>query len=828
MRHCVVLLVECTASRNPTVRHEFKIKMKKLLLICLIATLRLGLHAQGTITGHVTSQSKDPVPLAAISIYQKSAIVTGTASNEEGRFTVTNLNNGVYRLTVSADGFSSYEREFVLGNVVKTLDLGQITLQGAPLVMRAFTVEGTKSTVAPELDRKSFSTSDMITGANGSVLDALKHLPGVTVDQESKVQIRGSDKVTVLIDGQQSAMTGFGSQKGLENIPASQIERIEIINNPSAKYDAAGMAGIVNIVFKKQHRSGLNGDVGFTVGLGNITRRRADLPTGLPSYARNEKYSPSVNLGFRTKRFNLFFHAYWMRQDKLPNNEFSTRYYPNGDIVESQVAENRSQDIYNVKAGFDWYITENQTLTFFGLYDYEWHEDISKVWYFPNGNYNAPTRKYSFFEEEGTGLTNGTLQHKLRFVQPGHELKSQYHFTKGWEDETYNLTQEATGGYPAITGDRTHVLAPEYVHQFTSDYIKPLSFGRLEAGVQARFRNMPITYTTTRAPGNTSLIFDYGDWSEWSEDLTAGYVNLISEFKQWEVETGIRGEYTKVDYRFAPNQYFKDDKYDYFKPFPNLRATFKGIQNHEFSLFYNRRIDRPGEDILRIFPKVDDPELLKIGNPKLRPQLTDSGELAHRLSWKGGSLVTALYYKNIENYFTRIYIQDPTHANITVKGYSNIPKATNAGVELSLDQSIAKLWKLNMNGNVYRNRISGYTGVIDFPTPVAYVIRDQNDTPWFGKVNNLFTISSRVKVELSGAYFSDKVIAQGEEFSRWNINLGVKTLWLKDKLEVNLSANDIFNRMGIRQRIDQGRGYYADYQNFFETQVVTVGTKYKF
>ena len=802
--------------------------MRKFLFFCLFEVVALCAYAQGTVAGRIADEAKSPVPLASITVHQGSNRVTNTASGSDGRFVITGLENGTYKLSVAGAGFDGFERRFVIGNLNKVLDLGDLTLRESRLVMQAITVAGQRSSVAPELDRKSFSTADMLAGANGSVLDAMKQLPGVTIDQDGRVNLRGSDKVAVLVDGKQSALTGFGTQKGLENIPVSQIERIEIINNPSAKYDASGMAGIVNIVFKQQQKPGFSGDAGFSLGLGQITERRADLPTGKPSYARNWKYTPSLNLNYRTGKVNVYLNAYWLNQEKLPNNEFSTRYYPNGDMIESQVPENRSQDHYNAKLGFDWNLAENQTLTLFGLYDYEWHEDVSRVWYFRNRNYSAPIRKHSFFESEGTGFTNVTLQHRFRFVQPGHELNSRYLFTKGWEDETYNLYQDATPGFPAITGDRTVVFAPEYVHQFASDYIKPLASGRIEAGMQVRLRNMPITYTMSRAQGNTALIFDYGNWSEWSEDLAAGYVNLVTEFQRWELETGFRGEFTKVDYSFAPNRYFKDDAYDYFEPFPNVRVTYKGGEHHELSLFYNRRIDRPGEDILRIFPKVDDPELLKIGNPKLRPQLTDTVELASRISWRGGSVLASVYHKRIGNYYTRIYIQPPTHANITVKGYSNVPKSTNSGLELNLDQNVTKFWKLNLNGNVYRNRIFGYTGEIDFPTPVAYVISDQNDTPWFFKANNLFTVSPRVKCELSGSYFSEKATAQGSELSRWSVNLGVKTLWLADRLEVSFSANDIFNRMGIRQHFDQGGGYRTFYQNAYETQVVSLSTKLKF
>ncbi|MBM3854830.1 MAG: TonB-dependent receptor, partial [Verrucomicrobia bacterium] len=283
--------------------------MRKLLLLPLLTLAGLNLHAQGTISGHIVTPEKESVPFAAISVLQRDVAVTGTASDREGRFAITNLPHGVYKLTVALAGFNPHEREFVIGNLNKALDFGHITLQRSTVMMGTMTVAGQRLTVADTLDKKSFSAAEMIASAAGSALDAMKQLPGVTIDQESKVQLRGSDKVAILIDGKQSALTGFGNQKGLENIPATHIEFIEIINNPSAKYDAAGMAGIVNIVLKPQQKSGLHGEVGFSLGLGQLTRRRADLPTGMPSYARNPKYSPSLNLNYKTAKLNLFLQS---------------------------------------------------------------------------------------------------------------------------------------------------------------------------------------------------------------------------------------------------------------------------------------------------------------------------------------------------------------------------------------------------------------------------------------------------------------------------------------------------------------------------------------
>jgi outer membrane receptor protein involved in Fe transport len=418
-------------------------------------------------------------------------------------------------------------------------------------------------------------------------------------------------------------------------------------------------------------------------------------------------------------------------------------------MTESQVAENRTQNHYNIKLGFDWYPTPNQTFTFFGLYDYELHIDTTRVWYFADKKYASPIRKWSFYENESTGFANLTLQHRYQFEQPGHELKSQLLFTKGWEDETYNLYQDGPlPAFPVINTDKTHVLAPEYIWLLNTDYIRPLPFGRLETGAQVRLRHMPITYTMTKNLANTALIYDYGDWSKWDENLLSLYSNLVAEFKKFDIEAGFRAEYVAVEYSFAPNKYFKDDKYDYFNIFPNVRFTFKPNNNNRISLFYNRRIDRPGEDILRIFPKYDDPELLKIGNPHLRPEYTQNIEIAHRLTWSTGSLYTALYFKDIDAYFTRVYIQDPDHSEITVKAYDNLGRSTNSGLEIAFDQKVSSFWNLSGSINVYNNTFFAHSGTIEFPKPQNYAIEKRSDTPMFAKLNNRLHLTWAIEMEL--------------------------------------------------------------------------------
>ncbi len=803
----------------------------RVVISCLMFfTLTAGLFSQTTVSGRIFSdEDRQQLPGATVSVFRAGSpqLVTGAAADDDGRFSVTLLQQGEYEFVISFVGYEKSSHRLFAGSLNRVLDLGNIFLTPSGTALAEVTVTGQRQSVSAALDKKSYLPDDFITGSASSVIDVMRNLPGVVIDQESRVILRGSDKVVVLIDGKQSSLTGFGSQKGLENIPASQIESIEIINNPSAKYDAAGMAGIVNIIFRKTAQTGFSGDAGVNPAIGMITKRKADLPTGMPSYSDNLKITPSLNVNYKTEKLNLYWQSYFTRQRRLPNNEFTTRFYDDGSVTESQVAENRNQNHYNLKLGLDWNPTPSQTLTLFGLYDYEWHIDTTRVWYFGNGDYLSPLRKWGFHESEGTGFTNVTLQHRYRFSQPGRELNSQLLFTKGWEDETYNLSQDGPPPFPVITTDKTRVLAPEYVLMLSSDYIRPLPFGRLEAGVQGKLRHMPITYTVTKNPANTALVYDFGNWSDWKENSGAGYVNLIAEFSKADIEAGVRGEYTSVNYRFAPNAYFSEDKYDYFRLFPNIRLTWKPAVSDRLSLFYNRRIDRPGEDILRIFPKYDDPELLKVGNPSLRPQFTRNMELSNKYMWSTGSFYSSVYLKITDDYYTRIYVSDPFHSEITVKGYDNTGRATNTGLEVSLEQQVARRLKISASANIYRNTIFAHTGEIRFPVTQSYTLEKRTDVPYFFKLSGLLSLPGGMRFEFTGQYYSARNIGQGRELARGGIDMGLKKAFASNRFEMNLSASDILNTMIIRQKIN-GSGFRVEYGNYYESQVFTLALRYRF
>ncbi len=782
-----------------------------------------------TLSGQILdAATSEPLSFANATVmtYQDSTLVTGAITNEEGRFEIKDLPLGRYRLYFSFIGYASAERTLVADGLNTVFDLGKIPLEVSAEALEQVEVIGKEATTNAALNRKSYALEDNVAQSGGSVLDAMKTMPGVAFDQDGKVILRGSDKVVVLIDGKQSSLTGFGNQKGLGTIPASNIEKIEIINNPSAKYDANGFAGIINLIYKKENQTGLNGDLGLSFGMGALGKRKEDTQTDLGSYSFNPKLIPSLNLNYRKDKLNYFLQSEFILQEALPNNEFTTRNYDDGRNIISQVPENRRQFRAIINGGLDYNPDEQNSFTFSGLYDREKHIDTAQV-AFIDLNSDIRQRLYTWQEEEVTRYINAAVSYRHKFEQPGHTLQADLQYTQGLEDETYSLNDSSA---VRVGRDKTNIRAIEYTTSVSSDYVRPLSDGRLELGAKVRIRRLPVTYTIT--PGNNSIIYpDLGDFSDWGENLFAGYTNYVLERESFDIEAGLRAEHTSVFYEIDPaNAYYpNNDKYDYFELFPSARFTYKIGSQNKLSAFYNRRIDRPGEPELRIFPKYDDPELLKVGNPYLRPQFTNSFEVAHKYSWDSGSLFSAVYHRIIKDQYQRIFSIDDSNPDYDIinRIYENTGRATNSGLEVLFSQDVTSLWKMSASVNFYVNSIDAYEGILLFPFERPFFIDSSSNNAWDTKLSTELTLPKEYTLQLTGVYFSRRNIPQGEQLSRASLDLGIKKILWQNKGEVTLAASDLFNTFGIRQEIT-GEGFTARYENYFETQIIRLGIKYKF
>ncbi|HLL44796.1 MAG TPA: TonB-dependent receptor [Segetibacter sp.] len=804
--------------------------MQKLLCLfislIIIPVIASAQNNKITISGLV-KDSKEKTPLPYVNIALKttrdSSFIIGTITNEEGRFTLTDVKSGTYNAQLTFVGYQTKTQPVLAGELSAFLDLGTIELTKDTRVLEDVTVTSSRqSGVSDKMDKKTFNVADNVSQTGGSVLQVMNNLPGVTTSQDGKIQLRGSDKVAVLIDGKQTALTGFGGQVGLDNIPASAIERIEVINNPSAKHDANGNAGIINIIYKKNKQQGFNGKIGLSTGLGALWQKRENFPGIRPQYQGTPKINPSLSLNYQRNKVNTFLQADWLYTETLNRNEFTTRYYDSGDTIQQQVKRNRNTSYATVKTGFDYNINAQNSLTVSGLFNREKIIDRGDIPYY-NNNLSKRNRLWQFLEDEVKYTATASAAYQHKFKQPGHLLSVGYNYTWHREDERYLFTNIM----PSFTGeDAFALLSDEHVNDFNVDYVRPLRYGRVEGGMKFRLRSIPINMQFY--PGlNSPIDSNAGGYAKYKEIIPALYGNYVLESPKFELEAGIRLEYVRVDYDVNPNHNtYKSDGYTYTQPFPNVRLGYKLNENNKISFFFNRRVDRPNEVDIRIFPKYDEPELLKVGNPALRPQFTNTFEVGHKNNWGKGSLYSSIYHRITDGTITRIATQIPGNS-ILYNVFQNAGRSYNTGLEMVLQQTVSGAFSFNASANVYRNTINGFTVENKYPVPAIYTSETENATSGNVKFNGTFHLPKGVDIQLTGIYLAPDIIPQGKIGSRLSVDLGIKKPIQKGKGELFLNGTDILNTLNIKKDIT-GEGFRYETVDYYETQVFRMGYSYKF
>lgn len=777
-----------------------------------------------TISGMILNVKKISLPYANVVLktQKDSSFVMGTVSNDEGRFTLANVKSGSYLVEISMIGFKTHQQKYTVGTLSQFLDLGVFELKDDAKTLNEVTVTGTTlDGISDKLDKKTFTLANNVAQSGGSILQAMQNLPGVTI-QDGKVQLRGNDKIAVLIDGKQNAITGFGSQTGLDNIPASAIERIEIINNPSAKYDANGNAGIINIIYKKSRQEGLNGKIGLTTGLGALWIRKENLPGIRPQYQATPKINPSLSLNYRKNKVNTFLQADWLYTQTLNRNDFAQRIYDDGTVINQQVKRNRTTTFSTVKTGIDWNPDDHNSFTVSAYLNREKILDRGDIPYF-NEDFSVRSRLWQFLEDEVKYTATAAVLYQHKFKQPGHLLNASFNYTFHREDEKYFFTNIM----PTFTGeDAFKLLSDEHVADLNMDYIKPLKHGRLEGGFKFRRRTIPTNMQFF--PGlNSPLDVNAGGWADYKETIPAIYGNYVFESNTFELEAGLRFEYVKVNYDVNPNHNtYKSDGYDYTRPFPNLRLGYKLNTQHKISLFYNERVDRPNEVDIRIFPKYDEPEVIKVGNPTLRPQFTKNIELGHKLTWDKGSLYSAVYHKMINATISRIATVVPG-STLIYNIFQNAGKSRQSGAELSFQQQLAPWFSFNTSAALYKNTIDAFTVENKYPVPTVYSMPKESLTSWNTKFNGMFKLPKSTELQFSAVYLAPDIIPQGKIGSRFSVDLGAKKQIQKGKGELFLNGTDLFNTLRPKREIS-GNGFKLISTDYFETQVFRLGYSYKF
>ena len=797
-----------------------------LISLCVVSTAMAQAPASGvTLFGKVRdAQSKTPLPYLSLQLLTEkdSAFVGGRLTDEAGAFTFSGLKRGVYVLVVRSIGYEPVRQRVLIGELSAFLDLGALPMTRQAQTLGQVAITATEDAVSAAMDRKTFAVSDNISQSGGSVLQAMSTIPGVTIGQGGKVEVRGSDKVVVLIDGKQTALTGVASQNGLDNIPASALERIEVINNPSAKFDANASAGIINLIMKKEEQKGFSGKAGLMAGAGALWVKKDNLPTIRPQYQRTPKINPSLFLNYRKGPTNTFIQADWLHSPTLNKNEFSTRTYGDGTVIFQQIKRNRNTDYATLNVGIDHAFDSHNTLTVSGLGNREKIIDRGDNPYF-QGSLQNRYRLWQFLEDEVKYTAFATAVFTHRFPEPGHTLAFTSNYSFHREDEKYFFTNTL----PSSSGtDAFKLLSDEHVVDLNADYVRPLRQGRIEAGFKGRYRAIPVNMQFS--PGQNSQIdTGAGGRATYREMIPAIYGNYVFESERIELEGGVRIENVHLDYDVEPgHNTYTSDGYSYFMPFPSVRAAWKFDDSNKLTLFFNRRVDRPNEVDIRIFPKYDEPELIKVGNPGLQPQYSTSAEAGYKTSWSNGSFYAAAYHRLVDGTITRIATQAPGSV-LLYNVFQNAGRSRSTGSEFVWQQALTPNLSLTANASAYQKTIDAFTVVNKYPVPVTYSAERQQLTSGNAKLDLGLKLARGWQAQVSNVYLAPDLLPQGRIESRFSFDMGLKKSISQGKGEIVVNATDLLNTMQLR-RTTRGTDFSFVSTDYLETQVVRVGYSWKF
>ena len=737
---------------------------------------------EGIISGTVLDkQSNIPMEYVNIAVFSNkdSSLVNGGITNQKGKFFIDALPYGKYYVVVNFIGYKKQIFENIALNPNKAYhNMETILLETAAQQLEGFEVVAEKDAVEFKIDKKVINVGLDIAAAGGSAVDALENAPSVQVDIEGNVTLRGSGSFLVLIDGKPSALTGSDA---LEQIPASAIENIEIITNPSAKYDPDGMGGIINVVLKKKIDKGFSGVFNTTIGI-------------------RDKYRGDFLLSYRTKKINYFIGADFSDNKRYGSMLSINRSFSNPDtafVTETSGDRNRKRKGYNIKGGIEFDLSKKTSLSLSGdVGSHSFGRDvISSLRYYDEvmKTNEIISGTEDFFNNEsimdrGNNYYRGTLNFQHLFSGQKHKLDAVlYYSTSHGEDTETQDEYPANANFENLTNtptNSTYSLTDEsgWNFRFSTDYKRPLSEKyTLETGLQIRLdRDTENFNFNTRDSVSGEWIRDslFSSSMDFEREIYAAYATLMKEGEVFSWMLGLRGEYTDRT-TIVKNEAFTIQRADFF---PSVHTSYKLPKDYELMLSYSRRINRPHSWYLNPFPTYINAYNIRYGNHKLEPEYVNSMELSALKRIKTSYITTSLYYRNSRNLITRIgELRDDT-SNVMIHTFENLDQDHSLGMEFMANVDVKKWYSFNLSGNYYYYTIEGD------------IIEDdavKESWNYDFRLNNTFKLKTGTRIQLTAMYNSPTVSAQGERSGFFYTNLAIRQDFLKKQLSATLQIRDL-------------------------------------
>ncbi len=777
-----------------------------LLILCI--NYCIAQTASGSVSGKISDkQGKQLSSVNVVLLHAKdSTLAKADLTNDNGVFDIESIKDGQYLLKATLLGFTTYSSQTINinGNAVKLAD---IVMNESNTSLKEVTVAAAKPFIEVHADKIVVNVENSIVSAGSSVMDVLSRSPGVTVDNNDNISLKGKQGVNIMIDGKIQPISGEDLANLLKSMPSGSVDKIEIISNPSAKYDAAGTAGIINIKTKKDNRIGLNGSVNASYGQGVYP-----------------KTNEGFNVNYRNKKFNVYVNYNYSFREGMSRVTFDRKFYANG-ISDGAYDQNNYSILQFqtnlVSTGVDYNVSSKTTIGI-SLTGETFYLG-TKGYYFSNV-LDESYQPQSYFVTDNTSSGNwynyaANIHLKHSFDSTGKELTVDGDYARYWNKNHQDFTTD----YYLLDG--TMQQAPFLLHgditgltqirSFKADYENPLkNDASFEAGIKTSFvtaDNMPLFYD--RSTGVN--IFDPGvsDHFIYNENINAAYVNANKNWKKWSTQLGLRAEQTIVhgDEKIT-NQTFEKD---YTQLFPSL-----AVQNHinpqnDLGLTLSRRIERPGYEDLNPYIFFVDPSTYKEGNPYLNPALTYSVELSHVYKQR---LITTFTYSVTDNVITQVIEPSPTQDKVTIQTNQNLAHMFYYGVSGAYTIPIFKWWSNVTNFDAYYARYQGN---------LANTMLNNGKPTFDINTVNSFVMPKNWSAELSAFYLAPQVYGYFNLNQLSMISAGVQKNMFNKRVTIKLNATDIFWH-GNSSGTSIFTNYYEVFNARHDTRQVTLAIVYRF
>lgn len=753
----------------------------------------------------VDSKTNKPIEYVTVSLIKTtdSVIVNGTTTTKKGEIKLENIAFGTYKLKATFIGYKALTTPaFYITTKELINDLGIYKLEPNNKNLKTVEIVGERNDFNNQLDKKTYTVGKNITNIGGSATDILQNIPSVNVDIDGKISLRGSENVTVLIDGKPSTLTGANRQAILQQLPANAISEVEIITNPSAKYDADGMAGIINIKTKKDKLKGFNANTQVTTGT-------------------NDKYSFNIGLNNRTTKYNLFGN-YSFRHERRDNFGNSVQYNRFDSIkysFKNNNSETKLNDFHIGRIGIDYFLNNHNTITFStGISSNKSTEPqfTNFDYYDSSGNkYTNFNRKIYSIEDNLT--IDGSLDYKRSSVKNKSEITSSISLSSNTKifNQFYNNSNAFNFNIPA-QHNLNNATFTNFIAQV--DYIYPLKNGKFETGAK----------NTNRIIDNNQQGFryDFGNGEYWkdskisnhfiyNENITAAYAIYTGKKQKFDYQVGLRSELTNIDGNSKTTVTTFNN--NYFNFFPSGFVKYALSKTQDLQIGYSRRVNRPGFETLNPFIDYSDSVNLRQGNPKIKPEYIHSLELNYLTQINKLNLSATLYYRYTDNMIARYRSVNPATGQ-SLMTYFNFNSSENTGVEAIIRYSFVKLGNIMLSGNWYRNVINGSNVLSDLQSDI---------TTWNVRFTYNLPLPKAFYLQANGMYMAPMKYGQSTISGMNGADIGLRKDFMKSKMQLALNLSDLFN---IRQfnMIIEGSNFNSEAMRKRESRILTFSLTYRF